>query len=68
MAFRKELGYVTIFAGDFQEFDHGRSITMPFPKGSNIQVGDTFDWACCQLTGTARVVGVDGDHFIVNKH
>jgi len=56
-----------IFLGDWQDFDHGKSISMLVPEGSNLAVGDVFEWECGQFHGTANVLGVDGGRCTVSK-
>jgi hypothetical protein len=67
MNFRPDLGYITIFLGDWQDFDHGKPISMPVPEGSNIAVGDVFSWECAQFNGTAEVLSVEGSNCTVKK-
>ena len=49
---RADIPFVMVYAGDFQDFDHGKEVEVEIDKKWGIVAGDRFYWGCVQFDGT----------------
>ena len=50
---------IDIFAGHFQDFDHGAMVVETVPASWGLKPGDTVEYDCGQeIYGDAKVVGI----------